>query len=441
MIKRTHLIAAVLINFSAVLPLYAQSAPVERSFDRIVVEGNERFRDGDILATSGLKPGEPYSEADLVAATEALQLTGEFERVRIFSTGPVLTVEVEEAPTYTGGLSFGLGVNTDTGVFGVARLRFEDALGISARIDGDLLVSEEFRRAGLGLSVPNDWGPGTALGFRISYEASDYDNTLFDLEDTRAELFWQFAAGPGTGELRFFGGRAEISDVDPLASPILQGEAGSESYSGFGFTYGLNGSGGSGSSWFANFSGEATGLSGDTELGLLEVSAGTRLPIGASGFALRFEANAGRVWGRSGDTPRAIDRFALGGTELRGFERGTVTPREVCPGCGPGGADIVTNLGGDRYASFQTELILPLFRNQEQLDAFVFADAGSAWSLDTPTSPTGLLLDDRKTRSSSGIGVSYRLEGGSIDAYFALDTNGERFDEEQKFGLVSRLEF
>ncbi len=439
---RLHWTIFALAMMASATTADAQISTNARVFEAVIVEGNDRFRDGDILATSGLEPGIEYSESDLIAATEALQLTGEFRRVRIFSDGPVLTIRVEEAPKTSGNLTFGLGFDSDIGAFGAAGLRLDDALGLSATVSADLLFSEEYARAGAGISVPNNWANvGTAHGVRFEYETFNYDNTLFDLSDLRGELFWQFAAGPGAGEFKFLFGEAEVEDIDPLASPILQADSGSESYSGVGASYRVISEKNSPHSWFANFDLEVLGISGDTEVARAEFSAGAEIPIGGNGFSLRTEFSTGRVWGLSGDRPRAIDRFALGGTRLRGFERGTVTVREVCTGCGAGGSDVVTLLGGDRYSLLSAELVVPVFPKNDQLEAFVFADTGSAWSIDTSASPAGALFSDRDFRSSYGIGVSYEIGGGAIEAYWAIDSNGEAFDEEQAFGLASRFEF
>ena len=62
--------------------LAAQTDDAARVFRSIEVTGNDRFRDRDVLATADLRPGEPYTEADIVAAVEALEFTGEFRSVR-----------------------------------------------------------------------------------------------------------------------------------------------------------------------------------------------------------------------------------------------------------------------------------------------------------------------------------------------------------------------
>ena len=121
MFKVTAGLRAVLATtffLSAGLVQAEQQNPPSRVFETIVVNGNDRFRDEDILVTSGLEAGTELGQADLVSAVEALEYTGEFKDVEITSNGSTLVINVKEAPEYSGGLTFGAGYDSDIGGFG-----------------------------------------------------------------------------------------------------------------------------------------------------------------------------------------------------------------------------------------------------------------------------------------------------------------------------------
>lgn len=248
------------------------------------------------------------------------------------------------------------------------------------------------------------------------------------------------------GEFRYTLSWDELDNVDASASNILQSEAGSRVSSGVGISL-ITGSdlagrpGLGGSSWSVRFDQDFTGLGGDTDLSTSKLSFFGKLPIGGSGLALRSRVEIGTVTGLSGDNPIATDRFFLGGAALRGFERGSVSPRDVCVGCGAGGVDEVTNLGGNHFAVARTDLLLPIFTRIPTLETFIFGDVGASWGVDTDAAPTGVLIDDRAFRTSAGIGLSVATQLGTFESYLALSSSGETYDQKQAFGLTFRSEF
>ena len=160
----------------------AAGADVPRAFSQIIVNGNARFSDQDVLATANLRPGEIYYADDLRAAIEALEFTGEFDFIRIRSEGPRLIVTVDETPSYEGLLTFGLGYDSDTGVFGGAVLSLENALGLGADVLGEIIVAQEVQTARLRVFDNDALSETTGVGVRLFYGAYEYDNTLFDYE-------------------------------------------------------------------------------------------------------------------------------------------------------------------------------------------------------------------------------------------------------------------
>lgn len=425
----------------------AQATPEPRVFQSIEVRGNTRFRDGDILATSGLVTGQLMSQDDLVAAVEALEYTGEFDEVTIASRGSVLVIEVHEAPQYSGGIGFGLGYDSADGVFGTAGLALDDIGTEGTRLRGALRLAEEARRLDLSFHRDDLWttpgGGALAGGVRLGLEDYRYDDVLYHYRSLQVQPYVQRAVeGLGRFELRYTLRREEIHNIDPAASAILQSDAGQETGSGLGFSF-ITGSDDRAQDrlWHLRFDQDVFGLGGGQKISTSRLTLGGQAALGTAGFALRstFEAGAVRGWG--GDTPRASDRFALGGSQLRGFARGTITPRDICAGCAVDGGDQITPLGGNAYAALRTELLVPLLPRYRQLETFVFYDIGSSWDVETDTGPSGTLEDDQLWRSAVGIGAAIRTRLGTLESYYAIDSDGGAYDETQSFGLTLRSDF
>ncbi|MEM7710747.1 MAG: BamA/TamA family outer membrane protein, partial [Pseudomonadota bacterium] len=233
--------------------------------------------------------------------------------------------------------------------------------------------------------------------------------------------------------LRYTFSETDIGDLASDTSPIISAESGSETSSGFGLTFRT--AGGSGPfAWRFRFDQDFTGVGGDTSLSTTQAILSARAELGQTGFALRGKLAGGAIEGLGDDESRASDRFAIGGAGLRGFEGGTVSPRDVT-------ASSSTILGGDRFATLQTELLVPIFRNRPIIETFAFADIGSVWSLETDTAPAGALDTSFVSRRSAGVGASVDTPLGRFEAYVAIGVDGIEEDEEERFGLTFRTRF
>lgn len=438
--------AAVSTALGLSTPAHGQT-PDSRVFSEIDVQGNRRFSDEDVLATSGLQAGVPLGQIELERAYEALQFTGEFDSVEIRSVGNTLIILVDETPQYSGGLTFGLGYDTDTGVFGAVGLLLRDTFGPESTIAGNLLIAEEVQTLSFDAASPNFWGESNRGGVRLSFGNYEYDDVTYRYQFARVEPYVQYDVGENSQvELRYTLEQKRVFDIEATASPILQAEAGRDVSSGIGFTFATGSSRDAAEpvnsgSWFLRFDQDFTGLGGDTELSLTELSFGGRRPLGGNGFALRTRIDLGAVVGHGSDDPRVSERFTLGGSRLRGFDRGGISPRDICAGCGAGGTDVVTDLGGNYYAVARTDLLVPLFANRPEIETFVFFDVGSVWNVDTDTAASGILDDGKTWRNSAGIGTSFDTQLGQFEAYLALHTDGNSRDDVQEFGLTFRSEF
>jgi len=91
------------------------------------------------------------------------------------------TTNVDEEEDYTGNLTFGLGADSDIGIFGTVGLALENVLG-GKSVSADLTYAEQVAIGRASISSDQFWLGERAGGVRLEYAKYDYDNTLFDFE-------------------------------------------------------------------------------------------------------------------------------------------------------------------------------------------------------------------------------------------------------------------
>ena len=417
--------------------LAAQTDDAARVFRSIEVTGNDRFRDRDVLATADLRPGEPYTEADIVAAVEALEFTGEFRSVRIFSQGDVLTIAVDEEPEFSGALTFGLGYDTDIGAFGTVGVGLADFWG-GRKLEAGLTLSEQVIRGTADLSGDAFWPGDRSGGVRGSFARFDYDDTLFDFRTADVSPYVRFgnAESGFDGEFRVTALWSEISSVDPAASPIIQAEAGDRFVAGPGVS--LRWQDTDQERWAAGVDVDVYG--GDTQFVDASLGFTLNLPL-MSSTKLRSSGRIGAITGLSDGTTTVADRRTLGGSSMRGFARGGLTPVDLCAGCGAGGEDVITDLGGERYAVLQNDILFTGLAERLPFTPGLYFDIGSAWDVNSPTAPSGTLFDEQVWRTSFGFALTAETPLGNFSASYAIETDAEDFDDTEKFGISFNARF
>ncbi|MEM6465435.1 MAG: BamA/TamA family outer membrane protein [Pseudomonadota bacterium] len=413
-----------------------------RTFDEIKVLGNSRFTDQQIIETSGLLTGQPLDRSDLLAAVESLEFTGEFENIQIFEAGNSLVIEVIEEPQASGALTGTLGADSDVGLIGSIGLRLNDTPVEGGSVTGRISLAEEFQRARIGVDLPT-FAFGRPGGADLFFANEDFDENRFSYRTFGVEpyLVLQESAQSET-RASLFAYSSDMFDVDGDASPILQAEEGQEDYVGLSLIHGRESGSERGLSTRLTLSQEVAFGSEDRSFATTSLSFSAKVPLGQSGLTLASTVTGAGVFALSGDGARAVDRFTLGGLSLRGFERGTIGPRDVCDACDPGGTEVSERLGGEFFAVARTELQAPIAPERfGQLKGFVFADMGSAWGLDTDTAPLGSLENGFDLRISGGVGLRWETEIATVEVYYGEPIEKLDTDEEQQFGFAIRTPF
>jgi outer membrane protein insertion porin family len=143
---------------------------------------------------------------------------------------------------------------------------------------------------------------------------------------------------------------------------------------------------------------------------------------------------------------RMLDHFQMGPNLVRGFASNGIGPRDITYWSLGGSGDA---LGGTKYWGASMELQMPFWFLPKEvgLKGAVYADAGSLWGYQGPTSwsatgevntracPTcGLQYDDGNlVRSSVGVGLIWASPFGPLRFDYAVPLTKGKYDTVQEF--------
>ena len=155
---------------------------------------------------------------------------------------------------------------------------------------------------------------------------------------------------------------------------------------------------------------------------------------------LHLQGGALNGWG--GRDLRMLDHFQMGPNLVRGFAPSGIGPRDLTPG--------TTNdaLGGTMYWGASLEAQTPLYFMPKEIGIKLaaFADAGSLWNYQGPTSwaATGETLqvaDGMAVRSSVGMGFIWDSPLGPLRFDFAYALTKQSYDQTQFFRFSGGAKF
>jgi len=412
--------------------------------ERIDIQGNTRTQDRVIRREFRLAEGDAFNAAQIRRSRERIRNLGFFSDVQIQNapgTAPdrtVLNTRVVERAT--GEVSLGGGFSTDAGFladFGIRERNFSGT-GIDTRIAAtiaqrrsqvDLSVTEPAfldRNLAIGadlffvqrnlliISGFNERRAGFSL--RMGYEFNERLRQSWSYSLVNREVF---DIQPGTS--RFVTEQAGTTLLSQISQTLVYDTRDNPIESRRGYVVRLGT--------------DVAGLGGDVAYLRARADAALFLPLerafGHQDYVLTISGSFGQLWDfDSGRPDRIVDRFFLGGENLRGFAIGGAGPR-----------DLVTRdaLGGRLLWTQSTEFRFPLpgIPNEIGLLGRGFVDVGSL-----SQTVTGAGIGDTSTpRVGAGVGVSWRSPFGLINIDVAQAVARQRFDETQvvRFGFGTRF--
>jgi outer membrane protein insertion porin family len=417
--------------------------------ERIDIVGNTRTEDKVIRREFRLAEGDPYSAEAVRLTKTRLTDLGYFQSVDI-TTNPgsvsdkaVLNTAISEKAT--GELSFGGGYSTDAGALVDVGLAEKNLIGtgVNASINGVLAQ----RRSSINTSITDPYflDRNLVAGADVFLIQTQYLGT--EPYDERREGFDLRVGYAFNDHLRQTWSYSlvdrDVFDVETGASPFILNEAGAtllsqvsqvltldfrdskvEPHSGYIVEGGTD---------FAGLGGDARFLRGN-------INAAYYIPLGSPDWGLKFAGSTGYMDLLPGGREEIIDRFFLGGDNLRGFETG---------GAGPHDATTSDPLGGRFIWTQTTEVRFPLPVSPDLgINGRAFIDVGaltqSSFRPGSCTISPGVSCQVQASdapRAGAGVGISWHTAFGLINIDLTPFVYKQPGDQTQifRFGFGTRF--
>ena len=439
--------------------------------ERIDIVGNTRTKDKVIRREMQLAEGDAFDSAAVRRSRSRLNDLGYFNTVNITSAPGssadkvVVTTAVDEKAT--GELSLGGGFSTDAGALLSAGLREKNLVGtgIDAGLSG--VLAQKRSEVDLSVTDPYFLDRNLVAGFdlfhvennnqtiaayderrtggalRLGYEISDHlrqaisysivDRNVYNV-NTNASLYVQNQAGGSL--LSQIGQTLTLDYRDSRTAP----------HTGFVINYGL----------------DVAGLGGTAHYVRNKIDGVYYIPLerytGDSDWGIAVSGGAGYLVNLSSEQESIVDRFFLGGDNLRGFQSGGAGPHSI-PIQSGGVVFGSDSLGGKFIYNQSTELRFPLPISADLgLSGRAFVDVGGLTDVSRNTSGlfarnafgipiTGGINQNIEgqhnlsPRVGSGVGVSWRTPFGLINIDLAEAVVKQKYDQTQffRFGFGTRF--
>jgi outer membrane protein insertion porin family len=397
--------------------------------ERINITGNVRTLDEVVRREIRLVEGDAFNTARLRHSRRQIRRLGFFDKVEFAqkrgSAPDKVVIDVDVQERSTGELSFGIGISTAEAVIGDVSIRERNLLGRGQDLKLSLGLSTRRQQIDLSFTEPYFLDRDVAAGFDLfNRKVDQQDRSSFDEKATGLALRSRFNITPELRQgVRYSLRQDEIENLESNTSPFILLDEGSfiTSAVGYSLTYDtrddivLPNRGG-----IISGGQELAGLGGDIRY--LQTTAGwsfyhpfTRDLVG--NVAMR----GGHIAGIDQDI-RVTNRFFLGGDLFRGFQSGGLGPR-----------DRSTNdsIGGNVYYTATGEMRFPIGLPND------FGIVGRAFTvIGTLTDPDvrgADLLDDKSSRMSMGVGLSWRSPFGPIRVDMAQPVVKENYDQDEFF--------
>ncbi|MGI9462078.1 MAG: outer membrane protein assembly factor BamA [Alphaproteobacteria bacterium] len=421
-----------------------------RYINRIVIKGNGRTLDNIIRRRIPLVEGDALDETAIRRGVQLIRNTGYFSRVTpqiapVAGRADKVDVIIDVEETSTGALNFSAGYATQDGITLGVTFGENNLLG-TARV---LTFQGQF-----AIPVTEEQGGNFDQSYSVSYTEpflADKDLSMTvtiyrSVNDNIASLQTQTRTGGSVGFRfnynsllsQYFYYNFYYDTIENESGGINPTSSGINSIFGQQIAYdSRDNPNDPRSGVYATFGNDLSGLGGDTYY--LRTSATLagyiKIPIGFENdpiLAMGFDS--GYIFPFNNTTLRNVDRFYLGGQNLRGFQDNSAGPIYRL-------SNIFTNfLGGRQYFIQSSELRLPIDLLSDLGAKFLlFHDVGY---LAYPDEKGFFgVYDDAKIRASWGLGGSFVTPIGPIVLSWAFPYSKGPYDIEQNFRFDFKSKF
>lgn len=393
--------------------------------ERIDISGNVRTIDPVIRREFVLVEGDAFNAAKMKRSRRRIRNLGFFDKVDVTNvpgSAPDKTiVKVGVQERSTGEISFGAGFSSSSGLLGDIGIRERNLLGRGQDLFLRLQAAQRATELELRFTEPYFLDRRLSAGFEVFRLTRDLqDESSFEKESTGFALNLGYNISEFLSQdIRYKLSRDEVTDVKDTASAAVKEQAGSAVTSSLAQTlvYDVRDSRFNPTEGFVGrLSNELAGLGGNVRFLRNRFNAAQYYPIRKSVIG-SISGGGGYIFGLSDDI-RLVDRFFLGGSNLRGFANFGAGPRDVSTD---------DALGGNWFYNGSLEVTFPLGLPEEfGIRGRVFSDMGSIGNVDTDEEN---VTDEPSLRASLGFGFSWRSPAGPVSIDFTKAVLKESFDE------------
>lgn len=401
--------------------------------ERIDINGNVRTKDEVIRREFRLVEGDAFNAAKLRRSRQRIQDLDFFEKVtveQVPGSAPdkaVVKVAVEEKST--GSLSLGAGFSTGSGFLGDISVRERNLLGRGQDLRASVLIGQRQQQVDASFTEPYFLGYPIAAGVDAFFVQTDRQSeSSFDTTTFGGALRASYPINEHLSQSwRYTLKQTDLTNVPSDASIFVQDAKGSETYSeiSHGLTYDrrdsrINPTEG----YFGKLTTDIAGLGGTAKYIRNRLDAGYYYPV-ADKWVLSLSGSGGYIYGL-GEDVKLLDRFYIGGNEVRGFKTDGIGPRDK---------ETDDALGGEIYYAGSLQLSFPLGLPEEfDIRGRAFTDVGSSWQM--PEQGMGYLVNDSSNpRLSVGTGLTWVSPFGPLGIDLGWALIKEDFDKTELIRL------
>ncbi|MFC1672826.1 outer membrane protein assembly factor BamA [Pseudomonadota bacterium] len=401
--------------------------------ERINVTGNVRTLDEVVRREFRVVEGDAFNASRLRASVTRVEDLDFFSKVSIAESPgsapdkAVVNVTVEEKST--GSLSIGGGYSTSNGALADFSIRERNLLGRGQDLSLSMQVSQRQSQVDLSFTEPYFLDRELAAGFDLYHTETDQQkSSSFNSQQTGGGVRIGYPITSRLSQNWAYSLKStKISGVQSNASTYIKAQEGESFLSmvGHALTYDRrNSKVNPTEGYYVRMNNDVAGLGGDTSYLRNTLSGGYYYDV-ADGFVLSTRGRLGSIVG-IGEDIGVMDRFFLGGDNLRGFASSGIGPRDSLT---------KDSLGGEAFYNASAELSVPLGLPQELgITGKVFTDMGSLFEVN----PGGVnVQDDASLRASGGVGIAWVSPVGPISLDFAQAFLKQNYDKTE----VMRINF
>ncbi|MCB1592593.1 MAG: outer membrane protein assembly factor BamA [Alphaproteobacteria bacterium] len=411
----------VIFNISETPPVFVE---------RVNINGNIRTMDKVLRREMEVVEGDPFNRTKVAESEQNIKNLDFFETVKLDvkqGSAPdrtVIDVDVQEKST--GELSIGAGFSSTDGPLADFRVRERNLLGKGQDLLFATTLAGKRSEFDVSFTEPYFLDRDLSAGFDIFHMTRDLqDESSFDQKRTGGALRVGYPLSENWRQtVKYQYENNDISNVKSTASRFISDQEGKRTTSSIAqrLTYDTRDSAiltTDGTYYWLDT--ELAGLGGDAKYISGRTGAAYYYPL-MDQVVLNALGEVGAIEGYSDEDVKINERFFIGGSTLRGFNRSGIGPRDAATD---------DALGGNIFYRGSVEGSFPVGLPKEMgIKGHLFTDFGSLMDIDE--SGTGLLEED-SIRASAGVGVSWRSPFGPIRIDFAVPYAKEDFDQEEHF--------